>query len=73
MLLFSDAPNKLDKPETYASFPNLDAIVKDFIHVPLKVELICGDKKSLLSIRLRRLMNKFAIAHDDGKEYFRAG
>ena len=70
-LIYSDAPNKLDKDELFTIFEKLLCVGKDPIHVALKVEKAFGERKSKLSVRLRACMRKFAHGHDDFQLYFK--
>ena len=69
-LLFSDNPSVLDTDELFVKFPNLECVVKDPIHIPLKLEQSVGETHSQCSNRLRMLMRKFIVGYDDGIPYY---
>jgi hypothetical protein len=73
LFIFSDAPERLDRPQIYTTFRALECVGKDTLHVALKVETASGEKVTPFSKNLRRCLKKFAQGFDDGLPYFRAG
>ena len=39
----SDAPEVLDAPQTYAAFAELEVIIRDVLHVALRIEKASGE------------------------------
>lgn len=73
LLLFSDNPEGVDKPELYDMLKELLCVAMDYLHPAMKVETASGGKVTPLSSLLRRCLKKFKQNSDDGKPYYRSG
>ena len=69
----SDAPIGLDCQAFWDCFPGAQCIMKDPLHVPLRVEQATHEKRNPVSKLLRICCLKFASGTNDGKEYYRRG
>jgi hypothetical protein len=66
----TDAPDGLDTARLRHTFRKLECVIKDPLHLPLKVEQASGEKQTQMSKLLRRCTYKFNTGHDDGKAYY---
>ena len=73
LVIFSDMPSMLDSPHFHATFCGCQFVAKDLVHIPLKVEQAAEEKKTELTVALRRCVWKLIFAMDDGCPYFRLG
>ena len=55
----SDAPERLDAPRLRDLFPNLDCVIHDPMHIPMKVEKATKEKRTQFSSLLRCCVCKF--------------
>jgi hypothetical protein len=73
LLLFSDAPEKLDIPLLKQTLTNLHCIAKDPLHMAMKVEQTTGKKLTSFSKALRRCLSKLRAGCDDRRPYYSKG